>query len=150
VGKTTLINELLEASLFATRPVREKDRKGRHTTASRQLVFLKNNAMVIDTPGMRELGNIGVEAGLERAFDDIETLAAACRFRNCAHVNESGCAVLAALREGSLPEDRYRNYLRIARESAFNEMSYLEKRKKDRAFGKMLKSVMKSKKNRSF
>jgi ribosome biogenesis GTPase len=146
VGKTTLINELVGASLFETRTVREKDSKGRHTTARRQLILLKNRAMIIDTPGMRELGNIGVDAGLQSAFDEIDTLSKGCRYRDCSHVNEKGCAVLAALEAGHLAEDRYRSFLRLSRESAFNEMSYLEKRQRDRAFGKFVKSVMKSKK----
>jgi ribosome biogenesis GTPase len=146
VGKTTLINELMGSPFFATRTVREKDSKGRHTTASRRLIFLKNRAMIIDTPGMRELGNIGVEAGVQIAFDEIDVLSKECRYRDCSHTNEKGCAVLAALEADRLSEKRYQNYLRIVRESAFNEMSYLEKRKKDRAFGKMVKSVMKNKK----
>jgi len=102
--------------------------------------------MIVDTPGMRELGNIGVESGLQGAFDDIDALSRECRYHDCSHVNEMGCAVLAALEAGRLPEDRYRNFIRIAKESMYNEMSYLEKRKKDKAFGKMVKSVMKSKK----
>ena len=146
VGKTTLINSLVGEAVFETRSVREKDSKGRHTTARRELIFLKNRAMIIDTPGMRELGNIGVESGLQGAFDEIETLSMECRYRDCSHVNEKGCAVLAALDAGRLSEDRYRNFIRITRESTYNEMSYLEKRKKDKAFGKMIKSVMKSKK----
>jgi ribosome biogenesis GTPase len=146
VGKTTLINSLIGEPVFETRSVREKDSRGRHTTARRELIFLKNNAMIIDTPGMRELGNIGVEQGLQGAFDDIEALSRECRYHDCSHVNEKGCAVLAAVEAEILPEDRYRNFLKITRESMYNEMSYLEKRKRDKAFGKMVKSVMKSKK----
>jgi ribosome biogenesis GTPase len=148
VGKTTLINSLIGEPVFETRSVREKDSRGRHTTARRELIFLKNNAMVIDTPGMRELGNIGVESGLQGAFDDIEALSRECRYHDCSHVNEKGCAVLAAVEAEILPGDRYRNFLKITRESMYNQMSYLEKKKKDRAFGKMVKSVMKGKKKR--
>jgi ribosome biogenesis GTPase len=142
VGKTTLINSLFGESVFETRSVREKDSKGRHTTARRELIFLKNKAMIIDTPGMRELGNTGIQS----AFDEIDTLSKTCRYRDCSHVKEKGCAVLAALKAGRLSEDRYQSFLRIARESTYHEMSYLEKRKKDKAFGKLIKSVMKSKK----
>jgi ribosome biogenesis GTPase len=148
VGKTTLINSLMGEPVFETRSVREKDSKGRHTTARRELIFLKNKAMIIDTPGMRELGNIGVESGIQSAFDDIEALSSECRYNDCSHVNEKGCAVLAAVEAGLLPEDRYRSFLKLARESMFNEMSYLEKRKKDKAFGKMVKAVIKGKKKR--
>jgi ribosome biogenesis GTPase len=146
VGKTTLINSLIGEPVFETRSVREKDSRGRHTTARRELVFLKNKAMIIDTPGMRELGNIGAGQGLQGAFDDIEALSRECRYQDCSHANEKGCAVLAAVEAKILPEDRYRNFLKITRESMYNEMSYLEKKKKDKAFGKMVKSVMKSKK----
>lgn len=148
VGKTTLVNRLMGGDVFETRSVREKDGKGRHTTSRRQLVFLPNKAMIIDTPGMRELGNIGVESGLQTVFGDIRKLAKACQYRDCSHEHEGGCAVLAAVASGELAPERYRSYLRISRESAYHEMSYLEKRRKDRSFGKMVKSVMKAKKNR--
>jgi len=146
VGKTTLINSLVGENAFETRSVREKDGKGRHATSRRQLIFLKNNAMIIDTPGMRELGNIGVDTGLQGVFDDIQALSRTCRYRNCTHVNAKGCAVESAVKAGRIPQDRYQSFLKLARESMYNEMSYLEKRQRDRAFGKMVKSVMKSKK----
>lgn len=148
VGKTTLVNRLVGMDAFETRSVRKKDGKGRHTTSRRQLIFLPNDAMIIDTPGMRELGNIGVASGLQAAFGDIQALAKTCQYRDCSHEHEDGCAVLAAVASGKLARDRYRNYLRIAEESAYHEMSYLEKRKKDKAFGKYCKAVMKEKKRR--
>jgi ribosome biogenesis GTPase len=148
VGKTTLLNKLMEKELFETRTVREKDGKGRHTTARRQLIVLQNGAMIVDTPGMRELGNIAVESGLRETFPEIVELSDQCRFSDCTHDHEESCAVLAALREGRISEKRYQNYLKMKRESAYNEMSYLDKRRKDKKFGKMCKSVMKHKKNR--
>jgi ribosome biogenesis GTPase len=148
VGKTTLLNGLLGESAFETRSVRQKDGRGRHATSRRQLVFLANGAMIIDTPGMRELGNIGVETGLQDVFEDIKLLAAECRYRDCSHMDVKGCAVEAAVKAGTLPKDRYQSYIKLARESRYNEMSYLEKRRRDKAFGKMVKSVMKNKKNR--
>jgi len=146
VGKTTLINKLIGENLFATDVIREKDGKGRHVTARRHLVILEQGGLIIDTPGMRELGNIGVDTGLCKTFKDIVNLAQDCRFKNCTHVNEPGCAVTEAVTNGELSAKRYQNYLKIRKESEFHEMSYLEKRHKDKKFGKMVKSVMKDKK----
>ena len=145
VGKTTLLNSILGDARFETKSVSKKESKGRHTTTSRELVQLENGAMLIDTPGMRELGNISVDAGIDETFSDIVELAMNCKFNNCMHVNEKGCAVLAAIKEGELSEKRYKNYLKMKNESAFNDMSYFEKRQKDKNFGKMIKSVMKGK-----
>ena len=146
VGKTTLINKLIGKNVFATDAVREKDGKGKHVTARRQLVILEQGGLIIDTPGMRELGNIGVDTGLSKTFKDIVNLAQDCRFKNCTHMDEPGCAVTEAVKNGELPAKRYQNYLKIRKESEFHEMSYLEKRHKDKKFGKMVKSVMKDKK----
>lgn len=148
VGKTTLINRLMGDELYETHPVREKDSRGRHTTARRQLIVLKNGAMIIDTPGMRELGNISVETGLQNTFIEIKELAKQCRYKDCSHLIEEGCAVLAALDEGRISRERYQNYIKMTKESAYHEMSYLEKRRKDKNFGKLCKSVMKHKKNK--
>jgi ribosome biogenesis GTPase len=147
VGKTTLLNNLIGESRFETKTVRDKDGKGRHATTARQLITIYDGAMVIDTPGMRELGNFAIETGLDETFAEIAELAQQCRFGDCTHVNEKGCAVLAAVAEGQLSGQRYDNYIKMSRESAYHEMSYLEKRQKDRAFGKFVKSVMKHKKN---
>jgi ribosome biogenesis GTPase len=148
VGKTTLLNNLMNEALFETQPVREKDGKGRYTTARRQLIVLENGAMIIDTPGMRELGNIAVGSGLIHTFHEIAELSMQCRFNDCTHTLEEGCAVLAALSEGIISRERYQNYIKMHKESAYHEMSYLEKRKRDREFGKFIKSVMKYKKNK--
>jgi len=145
VGKTTLINCLLEKEWFATQQVREKDGKGRHTTTRRQLIMLPGGAMLVDTPGMRELGNIDVENGIAEVFDDIAQLAEECRYGNCTHTHEKGCAVPEALADGSINQGHYQNYLKLRKESEFNQMSYLEKKQRDKQFGKMVKSVMKNK-----
>ncbi|MCH8873558.1 ribosome small subunit-dependent GTPase A [candidate division KSB1 bacterium] len=143
VGKTTLLNKLLGEDLFKTQEVREKDERGKHTTSRRQLITLKNGAMIIDMPGMRELGNIGVESGLQETFSDIVELANKCRFTNCTHLQENGCAVLSAVDDGSISQERYHNYIQMKKESAFNERSYLEKRRRDKKFGRLYKSVQK-------
>ncbi len=148
VGKTTLLNAIIGSSIFETNSVREKDSKGRHTTTSRQLIRLDSGAMLIDTPGMRELGNISVDTGIDETFSEIIYLSRYCKFNNCTHVNEKGCAILAAVNEGVLPEKRYQNYIKMKNESNYNEMSYLEKRQKDKKFGKYCKSVMKQKPSR--
>ena len=148
VGKTTLLNRLAGAPLFKTKRVREKDSKGRHATTTRQLIQLACGAMVVDTPGMRELGNISVTSGIEATFAEMAALSRHCRFSDCTHVSEKGCAVLNAVKTGRLSEKRYQNYIKMSKESAFHEMSYLERKRKDKAFGKMCKQVQKQKKNR--
>jgi len=147
VGKTTLINCLLEKEWFATQQVRKKDGKGRHTTTRRQLIMLPGGAMLVDTPGMRELGNIDVDYGIAEVFDDIAQLAEECRYGNCTHTHENGCAVLEALANGSINQGHYQNYMKLRKESEFNQMSYLEKKQRDKQFGKMVKSVMKNKRS---
>lgn len=146
VGKTTLLNSILGSEQFETKAVSKKESKGRHTTTSRELIQLDNGAMIIDTPGMRELGNLSTDTGVDETFSEIVALSQQCKFNDCSHSNEKGCAVLAAIKAGELSEKRYNNYLKLKNESAFNEMSYYEKRQKDKNFGKMIKTVIKSKK----
>jgi ribosome biogenesis GTPase len=148
VGKTTLINNLLDEVRLKTRSVREKDGKGRHITTRRQLINLKSGAMIIDTPGMRELGNFAVDNGIHSTFDEIAELSKQCRYNDCSHTKEQGCSILAALKDGIISQERYQNFIKLNKESAFYEMSYLEKKRKDKKFGKFVKSVMKEKKYR--
>ncbi len=145
VGKTTLLNSIIGNNDFETQPVSKIQSKGRHTTTNRQLVRLKNGAMIVDTPGMRELGSLSVDEGLEETFSEIRELSQSCKFSNCSHTNEKGCAILAAIKAGDLSEQRYQNYLKVKKESEFNQMSYVEKRKKDKSFGKFIKSTLKNK-----
>jgi len=146
VGKTTLINKLIGKNIFASNDVRDKDGKGRHVTARRQIIILEQGGLIIDTPGMRELGNIGVETGLKVTFMDIFNLAQNCHFKNCTHISEPDCSVINAVKNGELSEKRYQNYLKIRKESEYYEMSYLEKRNKDKQFGKFIKTAKKTKK----
>ncbi|MFD3156975.1 ribosome small subunit-dependent GTPase A [Haloimpatiens sp. FM7330] len=99
--------------------IREDDSKGRHTTTHRQLIMLENGAMIIDTPGMRELGMWDVSEGLDTTFSDVEELAKRCKFRDCSHKSEPGCAVKAALESGELSQDRWKNYVKLKKEAAF-------------------------------
>ncbi len=144
VGKTSLINQLLGRSTLETKTVSGTG-EGRHTTSRRQLVALEQGAMLIDTPGMRELGLLGASEGIGDSFADIRDLAIDCRFGNCTHTSEPGCAVLTAIEAGALSQDHYRNYMKLKRESEFHEMSYLDKRTKDRAFGRFVKVYKKHK-----
>jgi ribosome biogenesis GTPase / thiamine phosphate phosphatase len=146
VGKTTLINNLLGENRYETQDVRESDSKGRHTTTRRQLVVLPDNAMVIDTPGMRELGIYGGSEGLKATFSDIETLSEQCRFSDCTHTVEPGCAVIHAVENKDLSRQKYDNYMRLRREKEQVEMSIMERRKRDKKFGKLYKAIKKSKK----
>ena len=131
VGKSTLINRLLGEERLATDGLR-KDDKGHHTTTHRELLFLPNGAMVIDTPGMRELGMWDAASGVEQTFGDIEELAARCRFRNCSHSGEPGCAVRAAIRSGELDSGRWQSYQKLKNENSYaaDSESYLAAKEK--------------------
>ena len=118
VGKSSLLNALAGARLMATQAVRAADARGRHTTTHRQLVLLPNGRLLLDTPGMRELGLWDAEGGLAATFVDVEALAASCRFRDCAHDSEPGCAVKAALTDGTLDRARLRSWAKLQRELA--------------------------------
>jgi ribosome biogenesis GTPase len=148
VGKTTLLNHLLGWEAFETNPVREKDGMGRHTTARRQMTVLDSGALLVDTPGMRELGLLGVGTSIDDSFSDIHELSKHCRFNDCTHSVEVGCAILAAVQSGSLDEVRYQSYMKLIKESQFHEMTYFERRKKDKQFGRMIKTAMQQLKKR--
>ena len=146
VGKTTLLNSILGDEQFETQSLSKKNSKGRHTTTSRELIQLENGAMLIDTPGMRELGNMSVDAGIDETFSEILEFSKECKFNNCSHNNEKGCAVLTAIEKGKLSKHRYQNYLEMKKESKFKQLSYSDKRKKNKNFGKLTKSTTKNKK----
>jgi ribosome biogenesis GTPase / thiamine phosphate phosphatase len=118
VGKSSLVNAMAGEPLRATRAIREHDARGRHTTTHRQLVLLPDGRLVLDTPGMRELGLWEAEGGFAAAFADIEALASSCRFRDCTHTAEPGCAVRAGLDDGTLDEGRWRSHVKLRRELA--------------------------------
>jgi ribosome biogenesis GTPase / thiamine phosphate phosphatase len=143
VGKTTLLNHFLGREQFKTAPVREHDSSGRHTTSRRELTVLDGGALIIDTPGMREMGVIAADAGIEESFQDIRDLANGCRFNDCTHTKEAGCTILKAVDTGELAEERYLSYMKLLKESRFHQMSYVERRKKDKKFGRMVKNAMK-------
>jgi len=119
VGKSTIINHLLGQELQKTREVRENDDRGRHTTSRRELILLPSGGLLMDTPGMRELQFWGGEEGIKDAFDDIAALAQQCRFRDCEHGPEPGCAVQQAIASGTLAADRFESYLKLQKEIAY-------------------------------
>ena len=119
VGKSTLVNHLLQSEAQAVQTVRASDSRGRHTTTSRELFALPGGALLIDTPGLRELQLWGAAEGVEQAFSDIEELAAQCKYRNCGHTTEPGCAVQVAIAEGRLDESRLENQRKLEREQEF-------------------------------
>ncbi|MDP2302561.1 MAG: ribosome small subunit-dependent GTPase A [Ignavibacteria bacterium] len=145
VGKTTLLNNLIHQDLYKTQPIREKDGRGKHTTTRRELIVLENGAIVIDNPGMRELGVISADSGLDDTFNEIAELSEHCRFKDCTHTVEKGCAILNGLEEGMISNERYQNYIKLYKESLYYEMSYYEKRQKDKKFGKFLHTYLKNK-----
>ncbi|MFC1571834.1 ribosome small subunit-dependent GTPase A [Candidatus Margulisiibacteriota bacterium] len=146
VGKSSIINKLLGKKILKTRNISLSTKKGKHATTHRELFVLENGGMVIDNPGMREVGLADTGAGVERVFDEISKLAKACKFTDCTHAHESGCAVLAAVESGGVDKSKYLNYLKIKKEADFYAMTKLDKRRKDRAFGKMVHKFMKHKK----
>jgi ribosome biogenesis GTPase len=118
VGKTSLINSIIgEEDCYFTLPVREKDGKGIHSTTWRELIELDTGALMIDTPGMRELGHLDSATGIDETFEDIVELESQCKFRDCAHVNTKGCAIEAAVEAGEIAKERYENFIRMRQES---------------------------------
>lgn len=141
VGKSTITNTLLQSEVQSTRSIREDDSKGRHTTSSRSIHFIPNGGVLIDTPGMRELKITDCSDGIESTFDDIGRLAQECKFADCRHTSEVGCAVLQAVEDGLLEYRRLANYQKLKREEERNSMELHELRAKEKSFKKMVNSV---------
>jgi ribosome biogenesis GTPase len=124
VGKSTIVNRLIGREQQKVASVSDADGRGRHTTTARQLIVLPTGALLIDTPGMRELQPWADESAVDGAFDDIAAAADGCRFADCTHTSEPGCAVLEAVASGELAEDRLENYRKLLRELAFEERKH--------------------------
>jgi ribosome biogenesis GTPase / thiamine phosphate phosphatase len=146
VGKSTLMNNLSGRDLMQTGSISESTNKGRHVTSHRELIVLESGGIIIDNPGMREVGIADASAGLETTFETIVSLSDQCRFQDCTHVHESGCAIREAVESGEIDQSSYENYLKMEREKQHFESTVAERRKKDKEFGKMVKTVMKNKK----
>ena len=150
VGKSTLVNSLTGATAAATGEVRADDDKGRHTTSARTLHPLTAGGWLLDTPGMRELQLTDVKSGLEDVFADVVKIAEGCRFSDCRHETEPGCAVLAAMRSGTLEADRVSRWRKLATEEARNAETLAERRARQRAFGKKVKGIMNDKRRNQY
>ena len=143
VGKSTLLNNLSGKNIMKTDTISESTNKGRHITSYRELIILESGGILIDNPGMREVGIADTENGLEITFDRIVTLSKNCKFIDCTHTSEIGCSVLEAVENGDIDKASYENYLKMEREKAHFESSESERRKKDKTFGKMVKNYKK-------
>lgn len=144
VGKSSLINELLQKEEIKTREMSLVTGKGKHTTTTREMYFLENGGLVIDNPGTREVGIADSDTGIEVVFDEISHMSYGCKFSNCTHTNEPGCVVLKAIEEERLDKDKYDNFIKLKKEADFYKMTNVEKRAKDRKFGKFIKKAKKS------
>jgi len=142
VGKSSLINKLLGNNEIKTKEIGDSTGRGRHTTTTREMYFLKNGGIVIDNPGTREVGIADASSGIENVFDEIIALSKDCKYSDCTHINEGGCAVLKAVETKILDENKYQNYIRLKKEAEYYEMTDAEKRGKDRKFGKFIKKSL--------
>ncbi|MBU2650189.1 MAG: ribosome small subunit-dependent GTPase A [Bacteroidetes bacterium] len=149
-GKSTLLNNLSGKTLMKTDAISKTTGKGRHITTHRELTILENGGILIDNPGMREVGISDTTMGLETTFDQIMNYARNCRFKDCTHTSETGCAVLNAVENGEIDRNSYENYLKMEREKAFFESSVAERRKRDKKLGKIVKNYKKDKNSGKF
>lgn len=145
VGKSTLLNNLAGTTVMKTGPISLSVNRGRHVTSHRELIILENGGILIDNPGMREVGIGGSDSGLEITFDRILEFSGNCRFKDCTHTGEMGCSVLEAVENGEIDKAEYDNFLKLEREKAHYESTIEERRKRERGFGKMLKNYKKDK-----
>lgn len=150
VGKSTIVNRLAGSEVLKTNAISSSTQKGRHTTSHRELIVLPNKSIVIDTPGMREIGLTENPDGLELTYDEISELSKHCRFNDCTHTNEKGCAVIHAVEDGELSMDMLENYQKLVREQIHFSSSIKEKRQKSKEQGKMYKAILNEKKRNKF
>jgi ribosome biogenesis GTPase / thiamine phosphate phosphatase len=143
VGKSSLINKLLGKEAIKTEDISAYSDRGKHVTTSREMYFLASGGIVIDNPGVREVGMTDASAGIDDTFQEIITLAKKCKYADCTHTHEPGCAVLAELKAGDLDESKYSNFVSLKKEVEHYEMSKTEKKEKGRQFGKFIKKAKK-------
>ncbi len=150
VGKSTLVNHLSGRTIMRTDAISDSTNKGRHVTSHREMIVLENGGILIDNPGMREVGIADSSGGLEITFDMIVSLSKNCRFKDCSHTSEVGCAVLEAVENGEIDKSSYENYLKMEREKAHFEATVAEKRNRDKLFGKIMKNYKKDVNNNKY
>lgn len=144
VGKSSLINKLLGKDLIKTEDISSYSGRGKHITTNRQMYFLDNGGIVIDNPGMREIGMTNVAEGIDDFFNEISKIAESCKYSDCTHTHESGCAVLSAVESGKVDKEKYSNYIHLKKESEYYELSEIEKKQKNKSFGKFINKAKKS------
>lgn len=145
VGKSTFINNLVGKELMITGKISESIDRGKHITTHRELIITENG-ILIDNPGIREVGITDTTGGLETTFEAIIAVSNDCKFNNCTHTNEKGCAILRAVENGAIDSESYMNFMKMERERDFFESNVEERKKKDKNFGKMIKNVKKQRK----
>jgi ribosome biogenesis GTPase len=150
VGKSTLVNHLSGKNRMRTEAISDSTNKGRHVTSHREMIVLVNGGILIDNPGMREVGIASSSGGLEITFDMIVSLSKNCKFKDCTHTSEVGCAVLEAVENGEMDNNSYENYLKMEREKAHFEATVAEKRNRDKQFGKIMKNYKKNVNNNKY
>jgi ribosome biogenesis GTPase len=150
VGKSSLINNLLKKNTLKTGQISQSTNKGRHITEHRELFILEKGAIIIDNPGIRELGVTDDTEGIKTTYEEIFNLSLQCKFPDCKHINETGCAVIDALEKGIIDKSSLENFRRIRREQQLFQSTIAEKREKDRKLGRMYKNIMKEKKKNKF
>lgn len=143
VGKSSLINRLLGKDIIKTESISISTNRGKHITTKREMYFLENGGIVIDNPGMREVGMTDVKMGIDDLFDEITILAKKCKYNDCTHTHEAGCEVLSALKSKNLDVDKYSNYVNLKKETQYYELNKTERREKERKFGKFIKTAKK-------
>ena len=150
VGKSTLLNNLSGKEQMKTGEISSSVNKGRHITSHRELIVLENGGILIDNPGMREVGLADTTSGLEITFDTILEYAQDCKYKDCTHVNEAGCAILEGVDNGEIDQDSYANFRKLEKEKMHFESDAQERKKKDKDFGRMVKGVKKIRKDMKF
>jgi len=143
VGKSTLLNNLSGRTIMKTDAISQSTSKGRHVTSHRELIVIENGGILIDNPGMREVGIVDTAHRLEATFDKIFKISQNCKFKDCTHTGETGCLVIEALEKGDIDQSSYDNYIKMEREKSHFESTVYERRKKEKGFGKMLKNYKK-------
>lgn len=141
VGKSSLINKLLDRNKIKIGEISDFTGRGKHTTTAREMYFLENGGIVIDNPGTREVGVADASVGIENVFDEINLLSKGCKYADCTHTHEPGCAVSKAIEDKKVDEDRYQNYIKLKKEDEYYRMTNLEKKEKDRKLGQFIKKA---------
>jgi len=143
VGKSSLINKLLGKDIIEIGEISSYSDRGKHTTTGRQMYFMESGGIVIDNPGIREVGIVDASFGIGEFFDEISILAEKCKYTDCTHTNETNCAILTAIESGKIDKEKYLNYIRLKKEAEYADMNLVEKKEKDKSFGKFIKKAKK-------